>query len=72
MAQEIIVSILDVYDYLKSQKLCKVVKIPKELVMKGKNGTFNAEKTFLSTLKNFLIKTRTIVNRERDLIKKNN
>jgi uncharacterized protein (TIGR00661 family) len=47
------------------------VKIPKELVMKGENGTFSAEKTFFSTLKVFLTKARTIVNRERDLIKKN-
>jgi uncharacterized protein (TIGR00661 family) len=60
-----------VYDYLKAQKLCKVVKVPEEIVIKGANGEFNLEKSFLITLKNVLMKTRTMVNKERDVIKKN-
>ena len=50
-----------VYNYMKNQKLCKVVKIPKELVMKGNMGAFDIEKTFFSTLKTILIKGRQII-----------
>ena len=37
-----------VYDYLKKQNLCKVVKIPKEFNLSGENGKFSISKTFLS------------------------
>lgn len=60
-----------VYDFLKNQKLCKVVKVPKELEMKGEKGAFNIEKTFLSTLKTALTRTRSIVNKEKKLMKRN-
>jgi len=58
-----------VYDYLKKLRLCKVVKIPKELAMRGENGEFDVKKTFLSTLKILLTKYRTLINREKKIMK---
>lgn len=60
-----------VYDYLKSQKLCKVIKIPREWEMKGEEGRFSVGKTFLSTMKIILTKYRTLINKEREIMKKN-
>jgi len=59
-----------VYDYLKSQNLCKVVKIPREWKMKGKEGKFSVRKTFFSTMKIILTKYRTLINKEREIMKK--
>lgn len=59
-----------VYDYLKSQKLCKVFKIPREWQMKGKEGKFSVGKTFLSTIKIILTKYRTLINKEKEIMKK--
>jgi len=59
------------YDYLKSQKLCKVVKIPREWKMIGKEGKFSIGKTFLSTLKIILTKYGTLINKEKRIMEKN-
>jgi len=58
-----------VYDYLKKLRLCKTVKIPKELAMRGENGEFNIKKTFFSTLKILLTKYRTLIDREKKIMK---
>jgi len=60
-----------VYDYLKKQKLCKVIKIPREWKMRGKEGKFSVGKTFLSTMKIILTKYRTLINKEKGIMKKN-
>jgi len=59
-----------VYNYLKSQNLCKVIKIPKEWEMKGEKGKFSVGKTFLSTMKIILTKYRTLINKEKEIMKK--
>jgi len=59
------------YDYLKSQKLCKVIKIPKEWEMKGEMGKFDTTKTFFATLKLLLTKYRTLINREKKIMENN-
>jgi uncharacterized protein (TIGR00661 family) len=58
------------YDYLKSQKLCRVTRVPEELIMRGESGVFSVEKTFFSTLKTVLIRTESIVSEEKKLMEK--
>jgi uncharacterized protein (TIGR00661 family) len=58
-----------VYDYLKKQNLCKVVKIPKEFNLSGENGKFSISKTFLSASKSVL--TNWKITREEKKIMKN-
>jgi uncharacterized protein (TIGR00661 family) len=60
-----------VYDYLKKQNLCKVVKIPKEFNLSGENGEFSISKTFLSASKSVLTKYWTLTHKERKIIKNN-
>jgi UDP-N-acetylglucosamine--N-acetylmuramyl-(pentapeptide) pyrophosphoryl-undecaprenol N-acetylglucosamine transferase len=59
------------YDYLKSQKLCRVIKIPREWELKGKEGKFDVRKTFFSTLKIILTKYGTLINKEKEVMRKN-
>jgi uncharacterized protein (TIGR00661 family) len=58
-----------VYDYLKKQKLCKTVKIPKEFDLSGENGEFSVSKTFLSASKSVLTKYWSMTRKERKIIK---
>jgi len=59
------------YDYLKRQNLCKVIKIPREWKLKGEEGKFSVSKTFLSTIKIILTKYRTLINKEKGIMKRN-
>ncbi len=60
-----------VYDYLRSQKLCKVVKIPREWKLRGEKGKFDVGRTFTSTLKIILTKYRSLINKEKKIMQKN-
>lgn len=59
-----------VYNYLKKLKKFKVVKVPRELVIKGERGVFSLRKTFIETLKKSLVGYSKIISKEKKLMKR--